>query len=123
MNATACKPLLLLPLVGLLTSCSRGWACANTEEARVTSPDSVWDGVAFTRDCGATTDYSSQVALVRRSRSLPDRPGNVFVYGHHTDIRLKWLARDSLNITYSSANPVRQEHLVESIAIVYGKLP
>ncbi len=87
----------------------------------MSSPDGSRDAVAFIRDCGATTDYSSQVALLRSGESLPDRPGNVFVYPHRTDIHLEWLARDTLKISYSTASPVLQERQVDGIAIVYGK--
>ena len=119
-----CRTLGLVTAIGVsvsLARCSMGWACANTEESRTTSPDGSRDAVAFIRDCGATTDYSSQVALVQHGQPLADRSGNVFVYGHRTDLRLQWIAADTLRIRYATANPVRQESLVNGVTIVYGK--
>jgi len=53
--------------------------CGNREIARVTSPGGRLDAVLFERSCGATTGFSTQVAVVPVGKALADVGGNVFV--------------------------------------------
>ena len=79
---------------------SSGWSCAHEESQRLRSPDGRWDAVVFDRNCGATTDYSTQVALVRQGSARPGRPGNAFRYAHHTPLVMRWLSPTTLEIRY-----------------------
>src|SRR6478672_6457763 len=111
---------LLLPV--LASACTPA-LCANTITQRISSPNGQYDAVVFTRDCGATTDYSTQVALVRRGTGLPDRPGNVFISAHQTGARIEWVGPDTLLVHYGSANPTLKAALVEGITVVYAGMP
>jgi hypothetical protein len=53
--------------------------CGNDLVARVTSPDQALDAVLFQRDCGATTDFSTQVVVLSAGQQLPDDPASAFV--------------------------------------------
>lgn len=58
--------------------------CVNDMVGQVQSPDGQFKAVIFERDCGATTDFSTQVSIVPTSTPLPDTAGNVFVAdGNH----------------------------------------
>ncbi len=53
--------------------------CKNGIVSEISSPDGMFKAVIFQRDCGATTGFSTQVSVLRISRSLPDDNGNIFV--------------------------------------------
>jgi len=75
-----CKPfssivvlfILLLPLFG----CSSDGR--NSEISKVDSPDGQYYAVVFVRDEGATTDFSTQVSILRKGSILGGARGNVF---------------------------------------------
>jgi hypothetical protein len=52
--------------------------CVNTDVRRVASPDRRREAVIFTRDCGATTGWGTNVSVVRPGAGRPRGPGNVF---------------------------------------------
>jgi len=54
-------------------------ACQNTPIQTVHSPDGELKAVLFSRDCGATTGFSSQVSILRAGDDLPNDGGNVFI--------------------------------------------
>jgi hypothetical protein len=57
--------------------------CRNEIVQRATSPNGRWDAVLFQRDCGATTDFTTQVSVVRHGAST-NWIGNAFVAdGNH----------------------------------------
>ena len=75
------------------------------------SPDGKLQAVVFERDCGATTDFSTQVSLLQRGATLPDNPGSVLVLdrdhgrapsgpGGGPTVVVRWLADDSLAISF-----------------------
>jgi hypothetical protein len=53
--------------------------CGNEILAELPAPDNRHRAVVFQRDCGATTGFSTQVSVLRGSRSLPNDGGNVFI--------------------------------------------
>ena len=53
-------------------------ACGNEILREFVSPDNSKKVVVFERDCGATTDFSTQASLLGISEKLPDEGGNVF---------------------------------------------
>jgi len=97
--------------------------CANTMTQRASSPDGRYDAVVFTRDCGATTDYSTQVTLLSRGAHLPDRAGIVFISVHPTGAQVEWVSADTLMVRYGSANPSLREPSVHGVSIVYAGMP
>ncbi len=78
--------------------------CSNEIYQEVLSPDNAYKAVVFQRNCGATTDFSTQVSVLKASDTLPDRAGNVFIMDgppEQTKIHVQWEADRSLSITYS----------------------
>ena len=63
----------------LTNACASFGMCGNREVKRVASPDGALEAVLFQRDCGATTDFSTQVSIVRTGERLADEGGNAFV--------------------------------------------
>lgn len=68
------------------------FACANEVVERLPSPDGTWEAVVFTRNCGATTDYSTQVSILPAGGVPSDRPGNTYITAHATRVEVTWEA-------------------------------
>ena len=71
------RPLLPLLLLVSLPACSNVF-CTNETVASLKSPDGKHRAILFMRECGATTDYSTQVSVIG-SWSRVDSIGNVFI--------------------------------------------
>jgi hypothetical protein len=67
----------LLSLSGIVPSACG--LCRNEEMKRIASSDGTLEAVVFQRDCGATTDFSTQISVVRVHTNLPSRAGNAYV--------------------------------------------
>jgi len=69
-----------LPVIALLlctTACLD--PCGNQIVNETISPDKSMRAVIFERDCGATTDFSTQISILGANERLPHAGGNVFV--------------------------------------------
>jgi len=99
-------------LIASTVACSN-FGCGNTVLADVPSPDRRRHVAVFTRDCGATTDFSTQVSVLRTGRTLRGG-GNVFVAdadhgravtasGRGPWVAVRWLDAHTIEIRYDSA--------------------
>ena len=73
---------LLVVFAGLLAGCESlsDSACANhVLFVESSSADGSHTAVIFTRDCGATTGFSTQVSIQAGTGALTETPGNVFI--------------------------------------------
>ena len=113
----------LIACTGLIATSACGGLCANTITSRTTSPNGDRDAVVFTRDCGATTAYSTQVTLTPAGAKVPNQAGDVFVVPDSTDVRLEWLGSDTLLIRYRRTNPYLKADQVKGVTIRYLSLP
>lgn len=116
----------------LSSSCDSG--CANEILETVKSPDAHLQAVIFRRDCGATTDYSTQVSILSASAELANRSGNVFVAdtnhsrapeqeGGGPKVKAEWLDNKSLKISYHSECRIfLQEAKQSGVKIIYEKI-
>jgi hypothetical protein len=66
------------------------WACENEVVERVPSPDGSREVVVFTRNCGATTDFSTQISILPAGGVLPSRSGNTYIASHQTRVEVTW---------------------------------
>lgn len=96
--------LLPLPLQGCL------FECVNEEVGRAASPGGKYVAAVFIRDCGATTDFSTQVAIVPAGEDIPEL-GNVYratagsaprTEGGWFPVGVRWLGPDRLQITFAA---------------------
>ena len=118
-NKLRCFAIAVLACV--TTGCLDGSGCGNTEESRTRSPNGVFDAVVFVRDCGATTAYSAQVALVRAETRVADAPANVFIDAHKVSIEVRWRGNDTLEVRHPHAAPLLAATQVSGVAITYGE--
>lgn len=73
MLSRACMAVLLLSLAA---GCNR---CGNNEISRIPAPDGKIEAVIFERDCGATTDLSTQISILPKGASIHSSTGNAFI--------------------------------------------
>ncbi len=97
--------------------CGAGQPCVNTETARLPSPDGSRDLVLFVRRC--ETGYSGEVAIVPKSKPVPDGPGNVVLPGHPMNVTARWSTVDTVILASPDANPSPQQTRVDGITVLY----
>src|SRR5512132_2629104 len=81
------KRLLVIMLLLATSSCAFADPCGNKVISDARSPDGRMTAIVFERDCGATTDFSTQVSILAADDPLVTAPtllrstksGNVFV--------------------------------------------
>jgi len=81
--------LIVASLIGL-SACGPDSLCGNKILAETLSPDGKMKAVLFTRDCGATTGYSTQISVIPQAKKLPNDGGNVFIIDGEPTITLRW---------------------------------
>jgi hypothetical protein len=59
--------------------------CGNYPFAEATSPGGQLTAHLFQRDCGAASGFSTQIAILASSESLPNRAGNIFIADGHPE--------------------------------------
>ena len=116
--------------IALLSGCFPN-TCGNQVLEEAPSPEARYKAVAFERDCGATTGFSTQVSVLPADEGDPEGAGNVFVanIGHGAtssgpggglEVSLEWAADETLVITYDSqARVSKTESHLEGVDIEY----
>ena len=85
--------------------------CGNEILAEYPSPDGALKAVVFERDCGTTTDFSTQVSVMKREAALENSKGNVFIVdsdrgrapsgsGGGPEAKLLWTGNRSIQIDH-----------------------
>ncbi len=93
--------------------------CGNDIANVYPSPDGALKAVVFSRNCGATTGYSTQISVLPVSEQLPNKSGNIFTAKAHykevtyskkgtIPIKGRWLSNTELQIAYPSQAEVFQ---------------
>ena len=72
--------------------------CENKVSARVPSPNGQVEAVVFSRDCGATTGFSTQLSIVSTGQS-PEGSGNILVVNGSVPLKLSWASGSSLSVS------------------------
>jgi hypothetical protein len=87
----------LIVVLGSAVGCAR-FVCQEVAESNATSPDGLMVATVVTRDCGATTDYSTSVNLHRSDHDFKDEAGDLFVATGRHQLAVKWSDADHLSI-------------------------
>ena len=104
--------------VGLLMGC--GARCENEVHEVSVSPAQDFKAVLFSRSCGATTGFNTQVSVVPSSASALDESGNVLVMDGQSQVRMSWRAERELAITGLNSDEVfKRATEVNGVAIFY----
>jgi hypothetical protein len=100
--------------------------CGNRVLADVPSPLGTKHAVVFERDCGATTDFSTQLSILNAGDKLENEGGNAFVadsdHGRGTSlyVHVKWSTEGALTVNYPErARVFHNERQVNGVSITY----
>ena len=94
--------------------------CKNTIKTEVTSPNGAKRILIFTRDCGATTVYSSQISILDKNANLPNWFGNTFISEFSDPVSARWIDTKHVNISYTKGGKVSTANSsVDGISISY----
>src|SRR3954466_10499695 len=87
---------------GILSIFLTAGCCQNTIDYQTVSPDGKHTAVVFTRDCGATTAYSSQITVVRGGKvTSVSGLGNIFIGDQDDQIKIVWDSSKALTVQVS----------------------
>jgi hypothetical protein len=85
----------------------------------------------FGRDCGATTDFSTQVSMIEAGAPLSKSAGNLFIAdtdhgkiaagpGGGPAVQVRWLSEDRLEVAYpKGARVFKQEPVRGKVTVEY----
>lgn len=79
--------------------------CGNEIFQEALAPDGRFKAVLFQRDCGATTNFSTQISLISPNEELPNEGGNIFIVNgrpEDTNIEISWLGPENLLIRHAA---------------------
>ena len=111
--------LLLATVAPLIVGCSD--PCGNEISQSLRSPSGTFDAVVFSRNCGATTGFNTQVSVVRAGEKLPTDGGNVFIANGTLPISVKWETDTRLRIGgIGGASPLKKEAKVSNVEVSYA---
>jgi hypothetical protein len=103
----------------LLAGC--GEICGNEVIKTVVSPSGTLKAIIFSRNCGATTGFNTQVSVLPANESLTKDAGNIFIINGSAPINLKWESDLVLRISgIGSAHPVKQGKLISGVEVIYA---
>jgi hypothetical protein len=98
--------------------------CGNEIYKTFESPDKKLKAVIFQRDCGATTGYSTQISIIKNSRKLPNKAGNIFTTDGRPEenhIAITWLADRKIELQEHTTKFYCKETSMNGVEITYKR--
>lgn len=109
-----------LVLASLLAGC--GSACENAPSQTIASPSGALKAVVFSRNCGATTEFNTQVSVLRTNETLSNDGGNTFISGASVPIVVRWSSDSALQISgVGDASAIKKNSIVSGVLVTYAK--
>lgn len=113
--------------ISVLTSLLALCACSPCENDVLQSVPSGAGKTAiiFSRECGATTGFNTQLSIVDTGDQLPDEPGNALVLGGQKTIRaVRWKNARELAVEIVADAKTFAKHVrVHGISVSYVSVP
>jgi hypothetical protein len=110
--------LILLVISTLLSSCTE--MCGNETVVESVSPNGSEKLVVFTRNCGATTGFSTHASILPANQVLPNEGGNLLVIKGEIKVRGIWQSANQLSIQgVGSGQVFKQEFAVGGVLVTY----
>lgn len=116
------RPTLVLTLVTVLLFTGCGGTCGNEIAQTIVSPSKALKAVVFSRNCGATTSFNTQVSIMRANEMLADEGGNTFIADGSLPIVVNWQSEGALHISgVGVTSPIKQSPTVLGVNVIYAK--
>jgi hypothetical protein len=113
------RALVIASCAVMVSACSD--MCGNEITQTIISPSGSSKAVVFSRDCGATTGFSTQVSILRGAQGLPNDGGNVLVLDDIVPLSLAWKSDTSLQVSgLGGRQTYKQAASVSGVAISYA---
>jgi hypothetical protein len=108
--------------------------CGVSVVRRMTSPDGRLEAVVFERDCGATTEFATQLSVVQAGTAIKNDVGNLLMAdsdhgrasldsGNVIHLRVEWVGSDSLVVRYDRrARIFRQNKRANGVSVSYAAI-
>jgi hypothetical protein len=94
--------------------------CGNETVVESVSPNGSKKLVIFTRNCGATTGFSTQASILPANQALPNEGGNLLVMEGKIKVRGIWQSANQLSIQgVGSGQVFKQELTVGGVVVTY----
>jgi hypothetical protein len=103
--------------LALVVSC--GDLCSNDPQRVVVSPDGKYEAVVFSRDCGAATNFSTQVSILEAGAALPDRAGNALVYIGQHPLEVEWVGSSGILVRGAPEKPTWLATEVNGVSVAH----
>jgi hypothetical protein len=98
--------------------------CGNIPNGERPSQTGSLRAVQFTRDCGATTQFSTHVSILARGATLPNEAGAVFSADETHELYLDWNGDRELVISYPRGlRTFHKSSRWNDVAIRYKEIP
>lgn len=106
--------------------------CGESVVRRIPSPDGRLEAVIFESDCGATTDFGTNLSVVRTGTKVENDVGNLLTAdsdhgratvdsGYVIHLSVDWVGSDSLIVRYDRrARVFRQRNGVHGVSVTYA---
>src|SRR5512145_2213905 len=92
------------PVIGIallvsaaLSACDS--SCENVLVANVVSPNGNLKAVVFSRNCGATTGFNTQISIAQASDAHPQEAGDTFIADGTLALKIQWLSESELSVS------------------------
>ena len=108
--------------------------CAVSVVRRVRSPDGRLEAVVFERNCGATTDFATNLSVVKAGGTVSNDVGNLLTAdsdrgraslepGHVIRLSIEWIRSDSLVVRYDGrARVFRRKNSAHGVTVGYATI-
>lgn len=95
-----------------------GDSCGNEIIQSLPSPDDERIAYVFKRDCGATTDYSYQLTVLKADKQFQNESGNAFISDRSFSV--SWTGDRKLEVEYAPhAENYKMDRRVKEVQIEY----
>lgn len=109
----------VLMISALLAGCE-GDMCGNEISQNIASPSGSYVAYVFSRNCGATTGFNTQVSVLPSTAKPPHDSGNLYISSQQTPVRLQWQSDKVLKISGAiDTSTIKQVTTVGGVQVIY----
>lgn len=106
-------------LAFILSGC--GELCSNDTSQTIINPSGTLKAVVFSRNCGATTNFNTQVSIIPANKILSaEESGNIFIANDSLALVINWENAKSLRISgIGSVVPIQKKIKLADVVVTY----